>query len=141
MPDNETRDQLAEIINTEITRQVEVHASYISALYETELADAILAAGFRPPARVIDTPGELDALQPAQALIDDCRAGDNTSAAIIQDAHRHVYTRDVDNLEAEADGGWRSGWWKTGTDREFDSGDLAYPITVLWTPEETDRAR
>lgn len=63
MPGQTHRDQLAELIDDDITRQVQVHGLYISeGPYQGEIADAILKAGWRPPARVITTVAELDAL-------------------------------------------------------------------------------
>ncbi|WP_327139384.1 hypothetical protein [Nocardia sp. NBC_01327] len=62
------RDTLADLIDDDVTRQVEVHASYISHLEQHELADAVIAAGWRPAARVITDPAELDAL-PAKAAV------------------------------------------------------------------------
>ncbi|WP_029931065.1 hypothetical protein [Nocardia otitidiscaviarum] len=56
------RDTLAALLDDDVTRQVEVHASYISHLDQHELADAVIARGWRPPARVIETREDLDAL-------------------------------------------------------------------------------
>lgn len=108
MSDNEIRDRLADIINTEITRQVEVHASYISALYETEVADAVLAAGWRPSARVIETAEELDALP---------------DGTVIRDRYGRIGERDEElchELGTEVSGLWES---------------VNLPAVVLWQPE------
>lgn len=57
MPDNTIRDQLAAVIRAE-------YIKHPPSRYPTEraLADALLAAGWRPPAQVITDPAELDAL-------------------------------------------------------------------------------
>ncbi|WP_280439009.1 hypothetical protein [Nocardia cyriacigeorgica] len=54
------RDTLAELIGADVDRQIEVHASYISHLDQHELADAVIAAGWRPPARTVTDPAEMD---------------------------------------------------------------------------------
>ncbi|WP_280317268.1 hypothetical protein [Nocardia wallacei] len=70
MPD-QPRDQLARVIDDEITRQVEAHGIYISSgPDEGEIADAILTAGFQPPLRTIETVEELDALPEGSILRD-----------------------------------------------------------------------
>lgn len=99
-------------------------------------AEALLAEGWRPPARAIETVKDMDALQAAQDVIDAGRSGVNCWAAVIQDAHGAVYTRDVDNLQDEVDQGGHAGWWITGSGRDdIDSSTLVYPVTVLWMPE------
>ncbi|MEU2013074.1 hypothetical protein [Nocardia sp. NPDC019302] len=103
---------------------------------EHEVAEAILAAGWRPPAQVIETAEELDALQSAQGLVDDERCGHVASAAVIRDADGDVYARDVDNVLDEIREGRHAGWWQIGTGRDdIDSSTLTYPVTVLWAPE------
>lgn len=102
-----------------------------------ETADAILAAGWRPPAQVIESVAELDAVQSVQSLVDDERCGHVASAVVIRDADGDVYTRDVDNVLDEIREGRHAGWWQNGTGRDdIDSSRLSYPVTVLWSPTE-----
>ena len=100
------------------------------------IADAVIAAGWRPPARRIETPAELDALQPAQALLDTSMDGRNDLAAVIRDGRGRVFTRDMDNLDTEVVHGRPVGWWETGTDVDYDSSAMTYPVTVLYVPTE-----
>jgi len=94
--------------------------------------------GWRPPARVVTTAEEMDALQPAQDVIDSGRSGANCWAAVICDAQGQVLTRDVDNLGDEVNQGRHAGWWLTGHTRDdIDSSTLTYPVTVLYAPTET----
>ncbi|MGI5223023.1 hypothetical protein [Nocardia sp. CA-290969] len=68
MPDQTYRDQLAELIDDDITRQVQAHGLYISeGPYQGEIADAILKAGWRPPAQRI-TENPMPEREPAEQL-------------------------------------------------------------------------
>ncbi|WP_068059257.1 hypothetical protein [Nocardia xishanensis] len=122
MPD---RDTLADIV-----RQ---HVSYD---HQQATVDAILAAGWQPPARVIESVDELDRLQSAQALTDARDRWESVVPAVIEDARGHIYERDVDNVESELSGGLpHAGWWKTGTDNEdYDSSTIPLPVKVLRRP-------
>lgn len=98
---------------------------------------ALVAEGWRPPPRVIETVAELDALQPAQEVIDSGRSGATCFAAVIEDAKGRIFERDVDNLHDEVNEGRHTGWWITGHGRDdIDSTWVAYPVTVLREPEE-----
>ena len=71
MSDTEARDQLAQIINEHYYDGRSGWISYEARQKaEERMADAILAAGFRPPARTVTTVEELDAL-PELAVIRD----------------------------------------------------------------------
>ncbi|WP_280201293.1 hypothetical protein [Nocardia cyriacigeorgica] len=86
----------------------------------SETADYLIERGWRPPARVIETAEELDALP---------------NGTIIRDA-------DGDVFEASADGRvfWAtlpdSGWH---TDHGFAADELTLPAVVLWEPEQEAR--
>ena len=96
MSDTTLRDQLAKLI---VNRD------------EFDGAEAILAAGWRPPARVVTTVKELDAL-PRQT--------------IIRSADGWAWQRDNHN-----------GFWYTiASEDDSTPGDFAYPLTVLYEPEE-----
>lgn len=72
MSEREERDLLARIINEHMEADVPetVADKHEPVDADYAMADAILAAGFRPPARVVTTVEELDAL-PEQAVIRD----------------------------------------------------------------------
>jgi len=81
----------------------------------TDIADAILAAGWRPPARKIETVEELNAVSD-MAIIRDC-LGNVLEAAV----------HDQDGLIE---------WWATGS--ADDCYPVSLPATVLWEPEAGD---
>ncbi|MFD3594345.1 hypothetical protein ACFWU5_16600 [Nocardia sp. NPDC058640] len=133
------RDALTEVLDAVSQRG---HGQTFLAPFFRGVVDLVLAAGWRPPTRKIETADELDVLQPAQALLDANMDGRNDLAAVIRDDRGRVYTRDMDNLADELDKGRPAGWWETGTDRDDrDSHTMAYPVTVLLNPtEESDNA-
>lgn len=142
MSDNEIRDQLAKAIEPVIDRWTDYHGleftnAPMTAMVE-ELIDAV--SSWQPPPRVIETAEELDALQSAQHLMDTNRCGHVASAAVIRDADGDVYARDVDNIPDEISEDRHAGWWQIGTGRDdIDSSTVAFPVTVLWEPEEAGR--
>jgi len=79
------------------------------------LAAAVIAAGWRPPARRIETVEELDAL-PDMAIIRDC-LGNVLEAAV----------HDQDGLIE---------WWATGSDD--DDYPVTFPAWVVWEPGDGD---
>ena len=93
MTDTTLRDQLAELV---LNRD------------EWDAADAILAAGWRPPARTVSTVEELDAL---------------AHMTVIRSALGTV-------MEKWQDGSWRP----TGMHNIWPRVEL--PATVLWEPED-----
>ncbi|WP_410875712.1 hypothetical protein [Nocardia sp. A7] len=102
-----------------------------------KMATNILAAGWRPPARMISTAAELDELQSAAALLDSGRGERSELAAVIRDARGFVYSRDMHNLEEEVVHGRPAGWWEAGTSRDDrDSTTMTFPVTVLLDPTE-----
>ena len=100
MPDNEIRDQLTEIM----------HAA--SPGYFADYAEAILAAGWRPPARVIET---YDTVQGLEML---------PTNTVIRDNEGIVYERCYTT------------WRVPDSQCPYDSVEVALPATVLWQPEE-----
>ena len=106
MTDTTLRDQLAQIIYGTLNGQ------YGDFNMPDDAAEAILDAGWRPPARVVTTVEELDGL------------ADDTLLLI---------TRHLSNLVYEVDGGeaWLAGY---GYDIRLDP-DLL-PATVIYEPEE-----
>lgn len=102
MPDNEIRDQLAEIMRTSGP------GTYGDA------ADAVVAAGWRPPARVITEAADLDALPLGSVCRTDILGGD-------------VWWRVSDE-----------GWETPLSARAWSSAEIVGrgDVTVLWTPEE-----
>lgn len=107
------RDDLADLIETELTYPP------MGDPGDTErVADAVIAAGWRPPARVIETVEELDALPDGSIILGGLRLGTNQRA--IQRS--------------------RIGWWEIWTDGWFSSSELVDemklgPFTVVWEPE------
>lgn len=86
-----------------------------------DIADAILAAGWRPPARVVSTAGErLELLM---------RVSETAEPAHVRDRWRRHW------LITEDDGGrfWAWGWREEGEAalRPVDAEELAMPLTVL----------
>ena len=106
MSDTTPRDQLARIIS-DAENCTDEEGSW--ALPE-DVADAILAAGFRPPARTVTTVEELDALE---------------DGAVVLDAEDYV-TRVLDGEFCLV------GW----TVEAFSSEEIAIPATVVYEPEE-----
>ncbi|KQY32270.1 MULTISPECIES: hypothetical protein [Nocardia] len=89
----------------------------------------MIAAGWRPPARKIETAAELDELQPANALLDSGKCERNDLAAVIRDDRGNVFTRDMHNPEEEVAHGRPAGWWETGTSRDDrDSTTMTFPV-------------
>ncbi|MFD9547288.1 hypothetical protein ACFWBG_07880 [Nocardia salmonicida] len=118
------RDDLAELI-----------ADYPADTEKRDAADAVIAAGWRPPARKIQTVAELDELQPADALLESGKGERNDLAAVIRDNRGNVFARDMHNLEEEVAHGRPAGWWETGTGRDDrDSTTMTFPVTVLLVP-------
>ncbi|MGW0637396.1 hypothetical protein [Nocardia salmonicida] len=118
------RDDLAELI-----------ADYTADSEKRDAADAVIAAGWRPPARKIETAAELDELQPADALLESGKGERNDLAAVIRDSRGNVFARDMHNLEEEVAHGRPAGWWETGTGRDDrDSTTMTFPVTVLLVP-------
>jgi hypothetical protein len=93
--------------------------------------------GWRPAARIIETPAELDALHPAHAIVAADQEGRNDLAAVIETADGDVLTRDMLNLPDEIATGRHAGWWESGRERDdIDSSTVAFPVTVLREPKE-----
>lgn len=110
MSDLTPREQLAQIIDRGMFPETpdDVRST------EDAIADAVISAGWRPPARVVTTVGELDALP------------------------RGTVIRDALSVQ-ECLGEWLSPhaplWAGTAGDMHT-SGNLHLPATVLWEPEE-----
>ena len=115
MPD-QTQQQLAELIDEH---------SFQAPSYSEEAAAAVLKAGWRPPARVIETPEN---------------EGDYTAAIAALDALARGTLIQLRNEACQSIGGW---WEVIGSDRLLSSEQLVdvadgTPITVLHTPENGD---
>lgn len=106
------RDQLADLINDDVNRQVEVHASYISHFDQHELADAVIAAGWRPPPQRIETAAELQAL-PEYSVVR-WTSPNGLSRGIIERFDRS--------------------WWQPGNHVRLDLSKIPLPAELLWTP-------
>ena len=92
--------------------------------------------GWRPPARLIKTPEELDALQPAADII---RAWDEDQTivvpALIRCDDTFVFERattPLPQLRREQ----HPYWWRPGGSIPRRSDELAFPVTVLHEPEK-----
>lgn len=115
MSDTEARDQLADLIewaetDTYATSQPDGMAR------TTILADAILAAGFRPPARTVTTVEELDALPDRSVIVAaDC--------AILQ-------------CVGSGQPDWDGNVWQDEESRWLGSTDIDLPATVIYEPKE-----
>ncbi|MBF6416930.1 hypothetical protein [Nocardia cyriacigeorgica] len=111
MSDTTTRDQLAAIIGARRWHTNEAGGQHAAT------ADAILAAGFRPPARVITDPAELDALPLASIGRTNGFGGD-------------CWTRGSD-----------MGWSTPDARRVYPSAEVLMrgPFTVLYVPTEEPR--
>ena len=115
MPDQTPRAQLAEIIKNE------TGMTYTSKV----AADRIVSEGWRPPARVIETPEN---------------EGDYTAAIAALDALPRGTLIQLRNEACQSIGGW---WEVIGSDRLLSSEQLVdvadgTPVTVLHTPENGD---
>ncbi|MFG1794211.1 hypothetical protein [Nocardia sp. NPDC049149] len=104
------RDQLAAILREHSMPSGE--SDFPADEYEC-CADAVLAAGFRPPARLIETHAELDAL-PVGAVVMDAPYPDG-------DVHQKL-------VEGQ--------WFEPGFDPAFTTRVLNLPAVLLWSPPE-----
>ncbi|WP_029923898.1 hypothetical protein [Nocardia otitidiscaviarum] len=131
------RDTLAQIMRDH--RSPLPNVGYPGDEYDC-CADALLAAGVRPPVRVIETVRALDALQSSAALAAAREHGYPVTPAVIADRFGDVYERDTDNVDEEVHGNLpHAGWWRTGSERDdFDSSNIPLPATVLREPKEGD---
>ncbi|MFJ4653793.1 hypothetical protein ACIP5Y_21210 [Nocardia sp. NPDC088792] len=131
MPDPTPRGQLDAIVREVLTGE-QFHAPAVVAF---RLADAVFHAGWRPPARRIETFDELNALQPVAAICADLDEGNRPRSVVIRDADGSILERDVDNAYDEMAEDRHAGWWATGTGRDdIDSTEVTLPATVLWHP-------
>lgn len=122
MSSNEPRDQLARVLDGALARQ-QSDQSWMPPEGESlcldgffvprALADAVVAAGWRPPLRVIEDRTELEALP---------------VGTIVRDAEGDAARRDDDGY-CWSTGGGGPQWWAA----------LPLPAAVLWEPEEVDR--
>ena len=111
MSDTEARDQLAQIIEEHYYDGSSGWISYEECQEaEEQMADAILAAGWRPPARTVTTEEELDALPEGTVV------------------------RDHDGAVAE---NWDCTWFSTDGYRYLHE-TSAFPATVLYEPKESE---
>lgn len=117
MTDNTIRDQLAETLDGLLgDRERDTTSREFLA---TEAADALLADGWRPPARVITDPADLDALPLGSVILAGTWAAQSTRV----DDSGHVV------------------WCISGSGAQRWSAELLRlhrDVTVLWTPEEVD---
>ena len=104
MSDTTARDQLAQIIYDTLNGQ------YGDFNMPDDAAEAILDAGWRPPARVVSTWEEVLALKEGALL------------AIERWGHMRVYERQEDDAWCLSGGGWLDEDW--------------LPATVLYEPKE-----
>lgn len=107
MSDTTPRDQLAQIIDRGMCPETpdDVRST------EDAIADAVIAAGWRPPARVVTTVEEAEALQDGTLIVD--RDGDGGQVC---DHHVRYPENDIVSASAAIN---RYG-----------------PFTILWEPEE-----
>lgn len=118
MSDTTPRDQLIELLYSQTHAPMSTHSQADGSCTECpwpthhlppeELADRLLEVGWRPPARVVTTVEELNALP---------------DGTVIRDSIEYV---------AESLHGM---WYVTGGGRHSGT-ELAPPATVLWEPEE-----
>lgn len=112
MPDTTIRDQLAAIIGARRWHTNEAGGQHAAT------ADAILAAGWRPPARVIETAEDLAAL-PIGSLVGEI---DETNRAWIRNVNPNTDAPDwADALDASTLCAIRP------------------PVRVLWEPQQEDQ--
>lgn len=104
MPDTTDRGQLAALIDKH---------SFQTPSYSEEAAGAVLAAGWRPPPRVITDVDELRGLPVGAVIID--------REQIVLERGRTDYPDDRD-------------WFETGSAKSFTAGWAELPATVLWLP-------
>lgn len=116
MSDTEARDQLAQIIE----HAGRGHSGHIAPLAPV-LAASILAAGWRPPARVVTTVEELDAL-PEGTVIQDILGATWTLYEGIDDG---IDPYDPTNYH-----------WAIGINGNYATWATDLPATVLYEPEE-----
>ena len=118
MSDTEARDQLAQIINEHMEADVPetVADKHEPVDADYAMATAILAAGWRPPARTVTTVEEVDALPDRSVVV----AANRTALQCVGSMQPYWYG----NVWCDAE----SRWWG--------SGDVTLPATVLWEPEE-----
>ncbi len=88
-----------------------------------ELADKVIAAGWRPPGRVIENPYELRHLPEGSIVF---REAPDT-------ADRQLWWADRWDEETEND------WWSCPDGDCWYFRDIPLPVTVLHEPEEADR--
>lgn len=106
--------------------------------------DTLRESGWRPPPRQIETPEELDALQPGTELLAYWdRHGKTPVGAVVRDATGSMYQRDVEpgNVKYE-EPGCHVHWWPTGRHDDHDdstSETLTLPVTVIDAGTETER--
>lgn len=114
MGDTTPRDRLAQIIYDTLNGQ------YGDFCMPDDAADAILEAGWRPPARTITTLEELDALAVGSVVVDgDHTTPDDTGLGFSEMPgvfHRFLYE-----------------WYVVAG---HGPRDVPLPVTVLWEPEE-----
>lgn len=110
MSDPTPRDQLAQIIYDTLNGQ------YGDFCMPDDAADAILAAGWRPPARVVTTVEELDALPDRSVIV----AADYTILQCVGSGQPD----------------WDGNVWCDEESRWWGSGDVTIPATVLYEPKE-----
>ena len=104
MSDTTPRDQLAQIIYDTLNGQ------YGDFTMPDDAADEIIRAGWRPPARIVTTVEELDALPVGSIVRDDERAA--------------------------LDEKWDDDMWaEVGYESTFYSSSIHTPATVLYEPE------
>ena len=109
------RDELADLINEFMESDVpeSVPDKHEPLGIDYAAADAILAAGWRPPARTVTTVEELDALP---------------VGSIVRDVERSALDEKWDdNL-----------WAEVAYESTFSSSSIHTPATVLWEPEEAE---
>lgn len=83
---------------------------------EFDGADAIVDAGWRPPARVVTTVEEVDALPDRSVVV----------------AANRTILQCVGSVQPD----WDGNVWCDEESRWWGSGDVTLPATVLWEPEE-----
>ena len=117
MSDTTPRDQLAQIINEHMEADVPetVADKHEPVDADYAMSDAIIAAGWRPPARTVTTVEELDALPDMTVILE---IGRNW---------RFVFRKLGDNY-----------WVADGIEDAYPAMDIKLPATVLYEPEETE---
>ena len=116
MSDTTARDQLAELVaKTPVNDEGDtLDDSYWDVMPKAEMiADAILAAGWRPPARTVTTVEEVEALADMTVVLE---SGLNW----------RFVSRKLDN----------NYWLSDGIEDAFPSMGIGLPATVLYEPEE-----